>query len=38
MGVLKVQPSEVYDMDEEDIEFFRQEADMYMEALKKGNK
>lgn len=36
MGVLKTQPSEVYNMDYEDIKFFRQEADMYLEAMRKA--
>jgi len=36
MGVFKMQPSEVYELDAEDIRFFRYELDIYIKAMNKA--
>jgi len=38
MGIFKMQLSEVYEMDDEDLQFVSNEADMYLEAMKKARK
>jgi len=38
VGYCRYSPSEIYNMDGEDFEFFRERLDVYLEAIKKGRK